>query len=86
MVHATLDQVLEQASTLSADDQLRLIAFLAERIRTDVPITSEISPKIAEKLTITERLARANYKGSALFKTAEDVDAYVRAERDAWER
>jgi hypothetical protein len=39
-----------------------------------------------EKLTITERLARANYYGGALFKTAEEVDAYIREERDSWER
>ena len=39
-----------------------------------------------EKMTITERLARANYKGGRLFKTAEEVDAYIREERDSWER
>jgi hypothetical protein len=39
-----------------------------------------------EKLTITERLARANYHGGALFKTAEEVDAYIREERNSWER
>jgi hypothetical protein len=84
MVYATLDQVLEQASTLSAGDQLQLIAYLAERIRVDAQATSETSPEAVEKLTITERLARANYQGGALFKTAEEVDAYIRAERDAW--
>jgi len=40
----------------------------------------------SEKLTIDEHLARANYHGGALFKTAEEVDAYIREERDAWER
>jgi hypothetical protein len=39
-----------------------------------------------EKLTITERLARANYHGGTLFKTAEEIDAYIREERDSWER
>ena len=39
-----------------------------------------------EKLTIDEHLARANYHGGALFKTAEEVDAYIRQERDSWER
>ena len=39
-----------------------------------------------EKLTIDEHLARANYRGGALFKTAEEVDAYIREERDSWER
>ena len=83
MAQATLDQVLEQASTLSVVEQLRLIAYLAERIRTQTPTTS---PEAAEKLTIPERLARANYRGGALFKTAEEVDAYIHAERDSWER
>ena len=86
MAQATLEEVLEQASMLSASEQLRLIAYLAERIRTHAPTTPETTPKADEMLTITERLARANYKGGALFKTAEEVDAYIRAERDSWER
>jgi primosomal protein N'' len=85
MAQATFDQVLEQARTLSADEQLRLIAYLAERLRTQVPATPETSPAATEKVTITERLARANYRGGALFETAEEVDAYIRAERDSWE-
>jgi len=84
MAQATLDQVLEQASTLSAGEQLRLIAYLAERLRTHAATTPLTSPHAAETLTITERLARANYKGGALFNTAEEVDAYIRAERDSW--
>ena len=86
MAQATFDQVLEQARTLSSDEQLRLIAHLAEQIRAHVPATSETSPAATEKLTIMERLARANYKGGALFRTAEEADAYIRAERDSWER
>ncbi len=85
MTQATLDEVIEQASTLSEGEQLRLIAYLAERIRTHAATTPVTSPQAAEKLTITERLARTNYKGGALFKTAEEVDAYIRAERDSWE-
>ena len=38
-----------------------------------------------QKLTIDERLARANYHGGSLFKTAEEVDAYIREERDSWD-
>lgn len=82
MAQATLDQVLEQVNTLSVGEQLRLIAYLAEHIRTHTLVTSNAG----ETLTITERLARANYKGGALFKTAEEVDAYIHTERDAWER
>ena len=40
----------------------------------------------AQKLTIDEHLARANYHSGSLFKTAEEVDAYIREERDSWER
>jgi len=39
-----------------------------------------------QQLTIDEHLARANYHGGTLFKTAEEVDAYIRQERDSWER
>jgi hypothetical protein len=46
----------------------------------------KIEEEQPEKLTITERLARANYPGGALFKTAEEVDVYIREERDSWER
>ena len=86
MAQAAFDQVLEQARMLSAGEQLRLIAHLAEQIRAHVPTTRETSPAAPEKLTITERLARANYRGGALFRTAEEVDAYIRAERGSWER
>lgn len=104
MAHTALDTVIEQADALSSDEQLRLIAHLAERVRTSYAPTPKrsllelegLGAKIregvdaqddsVEKLTITERLARANYRGGALFKTAEEVDAYIREERDSWER
>ena len=85
MAQATLDQVLEQASMLSASEQLRLIAYLAERLRIHAATMPVTRQQADEKLTITERIARANYKGGALFKTADEVDAYIRAERDSWE-
>lgn len=86
MAQTALDNVIEQADALSPDEQLRLIAYLAERIRAHAPPLAETSSEPTEKLTITERLAQANYQGGALFKTAEEVDAYIRAERDSWER
>lgn len=99
MAQTALDSVIEQVDVLSVDEQLRLIAHLAERVRTHTPATrlpsrlgttetlpDHVAGEDDEKLTITERLARANYKGGALFKTAEEVDAYIRAERDSWER
>jgi hypothetical protein len=51
-----------------------------------VTVVVKIDEEQSEKLTIDEHLARANYKGGALFKTAEEVDAYIRVERDSWER
>ncbi len=53
--------------------------------RVTVIVKVEV-PQETEKLTIEEHLARANYKGGALFKTAEEVDEYIRNERDSWER
>ncbi len=53
--------------------------------RVTVIVKVEV-PQETEKLTIEEHLARANYKGGALFKTAKEVDEYIRNERDSWER
>ena len=44
-----------------------------------------IEDKQPRKYTITEHLARANYRGGRLFKTAKEVDAYIREERSTWE-
>jgi hypothetical protein len=52
----------------------------------EATVVVKVADEAVEKLTITERLARANYHGGALFKTAEEVDAYIRTERDSWER
>jgi hypothetical protein len=52
----------------------------------EATIVVKIADEALEKLTITERLARANYHGGTLFKTAEEVDAYIREERNSWER
>jgi hypothetical protein len=71
-----------QIKPLPAVDRLRLLAIMARDL---APVAQEHEEE-TEKLTIDEHLARANYKGGALFKTAEEVDAYIRAERDSWER
>jgi hypothetical protein len=52
----------------------------------EATIIVKVADEAIEKMTITERHARANYQGGALFKTAEEVDAYIRQERDSWER
>lgn len=66
---------------LAAVDRLRLLAIVAQDLSQ--PATEQ---EQAEKLTIDEHLARANYQGGALFKTAEEVDTCIRVERDAWGR
>ena len=43
-----------------------------------------LEPALAEKRTLSEILG--DYPGGRLFKTAEEVDAYIREERDSWER
>jgi predicted ribonuclease YlaK len=81
MTTATLDEILTQAETLTPEEQLTLLARLAERIRV-VYAQQSTQP---QKLTIDEHLAEADYTGGRLFKTAEEVDAYIREERDSWD-
>jgi hypothetical protein len=38
-----------------------------------------------ETRTIEEHLARAHYDGGELFSTAEEVDSYIREERNSWD-
>lgn len=45
MAQATLDQVIEQADLLSTDEQLRLIAHLAERMRAQ-PMPAGEPPRL----------------------------------------
>lgn len=82
MTTATLDEILTQAERLKPEEQLILLARLADHVRV-VYTKQPVPPK---KMTITERLAEAGYPGGRLFKTAEEVDAYIREERDSWER
>ena len=63
--------------------ELRAPEFVPGQHATVVIRIDEEEPA---KMTITERLAQANYRGGSLFKTAEEVDAYIREERESWER
>ena len=80
MKTVTLAEMLAQAETLTLEEQLTLLAHLAERVRV---VYSQQPPK---KLTIDKHLEQAGYSGGRLFKTAEEVDAYIQEERDSWER
>ena len=82
MTTATLDDVLTQVEGLQPEEQLTLLARLAERVRV---VYSQQPPK-PKKLTIDKHLEQAGYSGGRLFKTAEEVDAYIQEERDSWER
>jgi hypothetical protein len=44
MAHTALDNVIEQADALSADEQLRLIAHLVERVRAGYSATPDTLP------------------------------------------
>ncbi len=66
---ATVDALYEQQiKPLSQADQLRLLALLAQDA---VAIVQHVQAE-AGKMTLTERLARANYSGGRLFKTGEE--------------
>lgn len=83
MATISIDELYEtQIKPLSAEERLRLLALVAQ----DLAQAASANEAQEEKLTITERLARANYKRGALFKTTAEVDAYIREERDSWER
>ncbi len=80
MVSPSLEELYEvQIKPLPVTERLRLLAMMAQDLAQPLPPTEP-------KLTIDEHLAQANYQGGTLFKTAEEVDAYIRVERDAWER
>lgn len=49
-----------------------------------VDVMIQARPEQERKRSVFEILA--DYPGQVLFKTAEEVDAYIQAERDSWER
>jgi hypothetical protein len=69
----------EQIKPLPPADRLQLLALMAQ------DLAHVHHDDADEQRTIEEHLADANYHGGALFRTADEVDAYIRAERDAWE-
>jgi len=71
----TLDRVLDLTKQLSASEQLELIARLSERMRHAVD---------EEAQAPVDMLSLAGL-GAELWQ-AVDVDAYLRQERESWER
>lgn len=82
MTTPTVDDILSQAEALKPEEQLILLARLAEHVR----VVYSRQPAQRKKRTIDEHLEQAGYTGGRLFKTAEEVDAYIREERDSWDR
>ncbi|MBI1827074.1 MAG: hypothetical protein HY287_00485 [Planctomycetes bacterium] len=50
----------------------------------DVDVTIQLQPIDIERRSVLDILAEC--PGGVLFKSAEDVDSYFRAERDSWDR
>jgi len=71
----TLDRVLDLTKQLSPSEQLELISRLSERMRHAVD---------AEAQAPVDMLSLAGL-GAELWQ-AVDVDAYLREERESWER
>ncbi|MBA3944221.1 MAG: hypothetical protein H0X37_06610 [Herpetosiphonaceae bacterium] len=82
MIERHLDELyVTHIKPLPSAERLRLLAIIAQDLAQP---QAERAP--SEQLTITERLAQAHYQPGTLFKTAEEVDAFIREERDSWER
>lgn len=84
MANTALDNVIEQADTLSVDEQLQLIAHLVERVRTSYPTSSDTS------LTGTPPLHRSwrEIEGTVPYPAlGEDAQEWVsRTRREGTER
>jgi hypothetical protein len=57
---------------------------LAEGQQVNVFVVVEEAEETTRKRPVLEVIAE--FTGHRLFKTAEEVDAYIREERDSWER
>lgn len=83
MAPATLDSVLEQAALLSPDEQLRLIAYLAEHVRAQAAPTQETSTAETPR-----RRSWREIRGSLPYPAfGEDAQAWIsRTRRQGTER
>jgi hypothetical protein len=76
---------------MSSPFQIRTTVLPGHRIEIEAPELPEgqevtvvvLSPAGPPKRRLSEVLD--GYPGGQLFRTAEEVDAYLRAERDAWD-
>ncbi len=70
----------ETVSHWSSDDQLQLATMILEGMtKTKAPTNSDSTRRSMIDLL-------AEWEGQRLFKTSAEADAYLREERDSWER
>ena len=75
---------IQVEATVSPEGKIEIsVPELAPGQRVRVSIQPEDVPA-EEKRSVIEILSEA--PGHQLFKTAEEVDAYIREERDSWDR
>ena len=65
---------------LPYDEQLLLATLILEGVRHEIPRPEPKAPR-QSMLDILEKLP-----GGRIFKTSAEVDAYLREERDSWDR
>lgn len=71
---------IETVSHLSSDDKLQLASMILE----DVTKRKAQANGITTRRPMIELLAE--WEGQRLFKTSAEADAYLREERDSWDR
>ena len=70
----------ETVSQLSSDDQLQLATMILEGVTKTKPASNGA----VNRRSMIDLLAE--WEGQRLFKTSAEADAYLREERDSWER
>jgi len=76
-----MDQALRKRVTIQPGGRIELQSpELPDGAEADVVVV--VSPTPTRKRSLVEFIGA----GKGLFKSAEEVDAYIREERDSWER
>lgn len=70
----------ETVSHLSADDQLQLASVILQEV------TKRKAPANGTRKRRPMIELLAEWEGQRLFKTSAEADAYLREERDSWDR
>ena len=77
-----MQKVLHLKTTVLPGGRIEIVdQDLSEGETVDVVVTPSASPQRRSAVDIL-----AERPGQRLFKTAEDVDSYIQAERESWER